>query len=875
MNIDNKNITVNDLSLGLSKSLMLSFLLFGFCLTASSQIGANNLPLIFENISNKEGLNQNSIFSIIQDETGFIWLGTSNGLIKHDGSFFQSYIPHPGDSTTLLNNMVMKVFEDSNERLWIGTYNGLCLYRANTDEFVWINSFNELINKNVIFYKIIEDDKHDLWLATSEGLFVLKQTNTESNRFEVRKIIQTNIGQQLFPQNTTIKDLCALPDASILIGSNKGLYHVMRNESGGINLLKSFNNLDEQSLSVNTIYQQSDGLIWLGCDDGIKFLKLYDEDDSYQYSWDEKPLHFSQHIELKSTNVTCLFNDNADHVLIGTFQDGLYTYSERDGHIAHYEPQADNPKSIGSNVINDIIKDKSGVIWIATAHGGVSKIDLNRKPFFNLGTQHFNTSSLSSNLISGILLDSKKRLWVGTYQKGVNVSKKDFSLANIHQTTFDHYLEDQLINCFYETSEELILIGTGNGLKIYNLNQEAFVNLPNDHPFQTIYGSKEILAIQQIDNEIWFGSELGLSKITLASSSFDLISGDFVHEKYDGKENYPVQYPSGIINIMMHDPGIGLWIGTRNGLYLWKDKNGIQEFEVFRYDPSNDQSISGNNIFSLHKDKNSNSVWVGTFGGGLNKVILNDRNQVVSFERITKRDGLPDNAIYSVLEDQNEFLWISTDEGIVKLNPETLESKAFNMDDGLPANNFRKNSHLILDNGIMIMGGLMGLTIFDPLNITENPYPPMPVITGLKLFNQSVQPNRKFQGLNVLLESIHKTSELKLPYNLNQVTFEFAAMHYAAPKKNSFKYMLEGADNTWISVDHNQRFANYSQLRPGDYLFKLKSYNGDGLESQHIQTIKLAILKPYYLSNWAYLIYLILIGTAGFFNYRYVNHIIQ
>ncbi|MFT4536831.1 MAG: signal transduction histidine kinase/ligand-binding sensor domain-containing protein/AraC-like DNA-binding protein [Saprospiraceae bacterium] len=854
---------------------ILAILIIFFWSNSVSVIFAQDAPLIFENISNKEGLNQNSIFSINQDRTGFIWMGTSNGLIKHDGISFLSHIPHPGDSTTLINNMVMEVYEDSNENLWLGTYNGLCLYQANTDEFVWINSFNKLINKNVIFYKILEDAKHDLWLATSEGLFVLKQTNATNNRFVVRKITQANTGQQLFPENTRIKEIYVLPDSSMLIGSSKGLYHIKGNETDGISLLQSFNKLNEKPLTVNTIYQQADGLIWLGCTDGVRFLKLYDKDHSYRYRWDEKPLHFSDQLELKDIDVRCLFYDDADHILIGTFQEGLFTYSKRDGYVEHYKPQTDNPKSIGSNVINDIIMDKSGVIWLATAHGGVSKIDRNRKPFFNLSSQHFNSSSLSSNLISGILLDSKKRLWVGTYQKGLNVSKKAFSFGNIYQTTFDHYLEDQLINCIYETNEKLILIGTTNGLNIYNLDQEAFVMLPFDHPIHIFYGSKEISAILQVDNEIWIGSDSGLSKITLATSSFDLISGDFVHEIYDGKENSPVQYPSGIINVMMNDPGIGLWIGTRNGLYLLKDNKGIQDFEVFNHDPTNNQSISSNNVFSLHKDTHSNSVWVGTFGGGLSKVLLDDANKILGFERITKRDGLPDNAIYSILEDTNRFLWISTDEGIVKLNPETLEAKSFNMDDGLPANNFRKNSHMVLDDGIMFMGGLMGLTIFDPLNITENTYAPMPVITGLKLFNQSVQPNRKFQGKDVLSKPIHKTSELKLPYDFNQITFEFAAMHYAAPKKNTFEYMLEGADNNWISVDHNQRFANYSQLRPGNYLFKLKSYNGDGLESDVPQSLSVTISKPYYLTNYAFLVYLILLFAVGYLIFRYLKYMLQ
>ena len=209
------------------------------------------------------------------------------------------------------------------------------------------------------------------------------------------------------------------------------------------------------------------------------------------------------------------------------------------------------------------------------------------------------------------------------------------------------------------------------------------------------------------------------------------------------------------------------------------------------------------------------------------------------------------------------------------MNPETQAVKVFNMEDGLSANNFRKNSALQLQNGTLLMGGLNGLTIFNPLNIFENPYPPHPVITDLKVQNESVFPNKKFRGRLILDKPIYKTKHITLPYNLNQVTFEFAAMHYAAPKKNSFRYKLEGVNTDWILVDNIQNFASYSDLSSGEYTFKLQSFNGDGLPSEKVQTIDLTITNPFYKTAWAYLFYFIALSLIGFFVYRYTMDMVN
>ena len=842
--------------------VMLSCLLL--CVFTSNSFATEDAPLIFEKISNKEGLNQNSVFSIIQDKTGFIWLGTSNGLIKNDGTVFKSYVPHPGDSTTLLNNVVTDVFEDDREILWVGTQNGLCLYEPDRDAFVWVDEFNKLLSKkSIFFHEIMQTKDRNYWLATSEGLFIVQEKTEIPLRFSVRKVTQTQTGQQIFTENTQFKDILELADGTILTATNQGLFHLRKQNNGEIAFLKKFKYLNEKNLRFTEIFADKNGLIWVGTQDGLRFLQITDNSGKYNYDSTTPPGFASEEIRLKRTNITSFLEDTKNHLFIGTYTKGLYRLHKSTGKIENYRPQPENPYSISSNVINDMLFDQSGVIWLATAHGGLDKIDLSRKPFFNLSAQYFNPNSLSSNLISGILQDSKNRLWVGTFQEGMNISKAEFSFADIYQTEFRKVLKNERILFFQETPDRLILIGTNKGLTIYDLDTENFVSFPDNHPFLRFLGDKQINYLLQIDKEIWVGESNKLSKITLKNSTRDLLTGDFTYTAYAEQTS-----PTDIINVMLHDPETGIWFGTRNGLYLLK-KNGQADFEIFRHDVRNKQSISSNNIFSLYKDQETGNIWVGTFGGGINKIIFDGEKNVKGFERITKRDGLPDNAIYSISEDKKGFLWLSTDGGIVKMNPETQAVKVFNMEDGLSANNFRKNSALQLENGTLLLGGLNGLTIFNPLSILENPYPPYPVITDLKVLNESVYPNQKFRGQVILEKPIYKTKQITLPYHLNQVTFEFAAMHYAAPKKNSFRYKLEGADADWILVNNSQNFASYSDLNAGKYIFKLQSFNGDGLPSEEIRTLELTIENPFYKTGWAYLLYLVLLSLIGFFGYRY------
>ncbi len=829
-------------------------------------------PFLFEQISNQEGLNQNTIWSVLQDKVGFLWMGTPNGLIKYDGNSFTTYNHIPSDTSSIINNVVIKVFEDRKGNLWFATAKGLCLYQPNSDNFLRINQFNNLIEKNLTYFDLVEGPNGAIWVITSLGIYQLKAKDT-ANQFDLTKVDVFQKDQSIFPPTLTFTAIHFLSDSSFLAGTNKGIYHLKQETDGSFKHLALEGNKRQKRFRVQTISEDANQVIWIGCMNKLKFLTISKTAEKYSYDWDAKPQNFSKKLPLNGYRINSLLTDQSPYVTIGTYNDGLFVFNKKDGQVHQYLTQPAIPNSISSNIINDIMLDKSGVIWLATAHGGLNKIDLNTKPFLNIGAEYFNPNSLSSNLISGLTIDSKQRLWVGTFQNGVNVSKDSFTVGNIYQTNFNHYLSNSSITCLLETKEDIMLVGTSKGLKIYDGQKNMFVELDRQNALFKSIKQAPITAIIQIDTIIWLSTNTDLYKINLYNGLSDLLNNNFNYEKID-KLRLKKDGSSLNINTLLYDEFSGLWIGSRDGLFLLKnEKNGSQDHSYY-FESTNEKSIGNNQIFSLLKDKQQN-IWVGTFGGGLNKVLFDANRKVVGFQRITKKEGIPNNAIYSILEDESGFLWMSTDEGIVKYHPTSNIVHHFNMEDGLSANNFRKNSYRALKNGYFIMGGLKGLTLFNPQNIVKNPYPPSAIITNFKIFNQAVAPNQVIQGIKVLDKPIWQTQSLSLPYFLNQITFEFAAMHYAATNKNSFQYKLEGVNKDWITVGNAQRFANYSHLNSGDYTFLLKSFNGDGLESETITSIDLTIEKPYYLSNIAKLLYAIFLGILGYLIYRYLNYVLE
>ncbi|MGS0523942.1 triple tyrosine motif-containing protein [Zobellia nedashkovskayae] len=282
----------------------------------------------------------------------------------------------------------------------------------------------------------------------------------------------------------------------------------------------------------------------------------------------------------------------------------------------------------------------------------------------------------------------------------------------------------------------------------------------------------------------------------------------------------------------------------------------------------NTKSISHNYILSLYQSV-AGDLWIGTFGGGLNKFIPGKEGEEDAFVSYSIRDGLPNNVIKGILEDREGNLWLSTNMGLSKFNPKNETFKNYNESDGLQDNEFQELACLKRADGEMLFGGINGFNAFYPEEINDNEQPGETVITDLLVSNTSVRIGEKVNGNVILEKSINQIDNVKLGYKQNNFSFEFAALHYAAPLKNKFAYMLEGFDNDWVQTTSDKRFATYTNLEPGNYTFKVKASNNDGLWNQSPSEIKIKITPPIWQSSGAYLFYgLLVLGVLWLF-WRY------
>ncbi|OHX64568.1 hybrid sensor histidine kinase/response regulator transcription factor [Flammeovirga pacifica] len=834
----------------------------------STLLASNNDPFLFKRISNKEGLNQNSIYSLVQDDLGFIWMGTPNGLIKYDGNVFTTYQHQLGNKKTLLDNFIKVLYKDKKGNIWIGTSKGICVYLIDEDKFIPIQSFNKLVQNSVLIHTIAENN--GVWLATSLGLFHLKE---EVGNYQYS--VQNLEGHNKIRPNQHFSDVIVLEDHTLLASSRNSIFHLKIEENSKVSVIHSIGNIEKKNLNIRDLYQDAKGVIWVGGLNFLECLSIQKTSNKYSYQWKEGPQLQLLSGSLKKLSIMHIFgDDNGENIWIGTNRKGLFTWSKSKKELKNYTPEPNNLRSLSSYYVNDFILDKTGVLWIATAQGGINKVDLYRKPFYSLTANDFNKKGLSGNLINDIFIDSKQRIWIGTFQNGMNVSERAFNLSDIEKTNFRHLLGKQRVFCFLEINQQL-LIGTNKGFQLYDIKNDKLVNLTDDHPLSRERFTEGVLNLLHYKNQIWVGTHKGLRRISFTTTSHDLIKGNLHLEKIENISKSSIQLSNSAINTMMYEESRGLWIGIDKGLFLLESDGEAYKVSNYSFNENEQNSLSNNRVFSIFKDKSNGNIWVGTYGGGLNKMLFDSEQNIIGFDRITEEDGLFNNVVYAILKDTKENLWLSTDAGICKFNPEKKEFKKYNMGDGLSANNFRKNASFQTKNGIILLGGLNGLTAFSPNKIIKNPYPSYPIITDFKIFNESIKPQKSYYNQVILEKSISHTKKLVLPHDLNQLTFDFSAMHYATPEKNTFGYKLEGIDKEWTYVDNQHRSVNYTQLPFGKYTLNLKGFNGDGVGSQSVRKLEIEILRPFYKTYYAYLFYFLVVCLLIYLVFKYLKFIVR
>ncbi len=828
----------------------------------------------FERFSPEDGLSNSVILSIIQDKTGFIWIGTQNGLNRYDGYTFTVYKHKPSDSNSLSDNYVRSIIETKDSLLWIATENGgLNMFDPETEKFThyFHNESNPgtiSTNKLNVIYED-PDSEGILWIGSNgEGLDKFDYYN---NRF-IHYTRNSDSGNSI--SNNYIRAILKDKYGALWIGTNEGLNRFDINTGKWTTYLHDSENPNSISSSeAKILYEDAEEILWVGTDYGVNRI-IRPNTVKGNLSRDKEKIKF-EFIEqgnsdrgTNSGSITAIYEDKQRILWIGEHY-GLHKYDRTTGKFLQFNTQSNNPHSISGDLINYIYEDRSGLLWIGTEGSGISILNPQAKNFTLMSSIPGNPNSLSSSSIRGIYEDDEGILWVGGY-KGLN--RIDRKLNKItHFMPENSGLNSDFIYavCPDNVDKNILWVGTeGDGLyKFYKNsgNVEKF-NIKADNPVSPF--SIKFIFDLYIDSfgMLWLATKSGLIE-------FNKRTGDFTVYLHNPDDSASIS--DNELQVIFEDSRGLLWIGTiAGGLNRFNRKTG--KFKQFIHNPDDPLSISNNRIKSIYEDK-TGEFWIGTNGAGLNRF---DR-KTETFEHFTQKDGLPDDVIYGILEDEKGNLWLSTNNGISRFNPKpdiNGESKSrfknYNVSDGLQSSEFNTASYFKSKSGEMFFGGINGLNSFYPNKILDYSYIPPVVITDFQIYNKSVPIGLSFEGRVLLRKNISKTKAIKLSYKDGMISFEFTALNFIAPEKNKYAYMLEGYDKEWIFAEADRRYATYSHLEPGEYIFKVKGSNNDGFWNKKTATVGIIISPPFWKTWWAYSLYSILIigSIFGFIHYKTLKY---
>ncbi|MEL6651332.1 MAG: two-component regulator propeller domain-containing protein [Bacteroidota bacterium] len=732
---------------------------------------AQKSDLFFEHFTTEDGLSQNDVNCIIQDSLGFMWFGTNDGLNRYDGYQVREFKPSEADSNSISSNLISCLSTDSRNRLWVGTTGfGLSCYDPMTEQFINYshdpNVPSSLVSNQVL--SIHTDRNNRLWVGTVEGLNLFELT-TEENGFQGSGL--RNITKKLIPpslQEIQINVIYQVDEERFWIGTEAGVF-TLKNQPNGRDYLTietivpNLNATDIEAYDANSML--------VGGSTGLFYLDMSKRDP---LSGRVSP----QILDARAHNQ--LIVHHGEVWTASTF--GLSRFASSFGERL---PRLQNRyvhdlrviNSLNKTVLRCIYADQNGLIWLGTNGGGVNRFDPEKKVFSH-HKQQLEPGSISNDKIRSVFEDSRKNLWIGTEGGGVNFLPAGPQREDYHN--FDQLGTPSYCFAIEEYEEEgipYILMGGQAVPSLYRLRLDEIEQGVREElltPIPEVKGS--VFAILNQDNQyIWTGTySQGLFRIPVGESEDSL--AQFTHEPRE-----PHSMSSSLIRSLMMDHAGNLWIGTGSGLNLLLADERTRAKPVFKHffhHKSDSTSLSHDYILALHESKKQ-EVWIATFGGGLNKYVPGNGSEHGHFVRYTEEDGLPNNVVKGILEDEEGYLWISTNKGLSRFDPVNEVFHNYDTNDGLQSDEFSELAAYKLHNGEMIFGGVNGFNVFKADSLYNNPYRPNVVFTSFQILNTEVGVGEAYNDHVILPQSIPYSNEIRLTHDENSFSVEFAALHFS------------------------------------------------------------------------------------------------
>ena len=836
------------------KELLLSLLISVLIYTNSS---AQNLS--FNSLSTTDGLSQSEVKCIVKDKYGYLWMGTSDGLNRYDGYTFEIFRNNPRDSNSVTNNTIQDLQVDALGNIWINTIQGLSVY--DIDKNFFFNYKNKSDEPN----SISNDDLKRLFLDSDSNMWISTQSGVDRVNFDDYK------------------------DGSY---NNLKFNHILTN------------------LTAEQMIQAENGDIIIGCwNQIVRIAAEYRNNDTL--SNDQITQKFAVgDLDLSQNGAVNLIELDNHSFLMGTTQTGLLHYYPdwifgQDRGI-HYRHDPNNPESISFRYVTCIARDANGTIWLGSQNGLNKAVWMGDSlKFERIYHDRFNPNSLIHNNIYALYSDNNGILWIGTMGGGLSyldLHKKQFH-KHIIPSFDDNRKTDNFIRTLKEGPDGNIWIGTFD-LKLikFNPTTETYTYISSFGPGNEIVGSQVFDIIIPNDKVAFIGTigrEGGLMKLDLSDKSAPVysmvprVNAPFAlaqqgkHIIWAGgwnsfgrvvlDDNYQTTTTS--YNLQPNNPVRGIAVDEENNiLYVGTLTTGLVKiFLNENYEPdkiyhyqnglNNLQTISSSTVRDVIITRD-NTIWVGT-NNGLNKVLNTDPTDTnLVFQQFFISDGLPSDRIQSIVEDRHGHIWIGTVNGISQYNPKTQTFKNYDVNDGLQNNEFVESSRLITSTGEVYFGGIAGFNRFYPDSIKQNPFEATPTITKLKVNNQEVEIGKEVNGHVILKHALSRTDYLKFRHKDRILTFEISALHYSVPKRNYYKYYLEGFDDDWLEVNSDNRSFTYTNLRKGWYTLHINASNNDKIYPEKGLSIRIRIKPPFWNTIVFYILVLALLAYLSYLMVR-------
>lgn len=761
-----------------------------YCLIISLSIhlcGYAILPTQFHfrhyNIEN--GVSSNNISTLFQDQKGYIWIGTENGLNRFDGNQFTLYQKNNPLYSNFHANSINTICETTDKELWLGTDNGVFIYNQVKDTFTPF--FKQTSDKTSItswITHIIQDKAGNIWIAThKQGIFLFNTQTDKLTQFEI-------------PQNDNIVTRILNDEQNNIWLS--GPYQLCK--------LNKVNNtfetyaIEEKTESIYSmaLWEDSSNHIWIGTwDKGLWKLDPRTKQVE-KYLTGEKGkgiLHIHSILEY-----------SPELLLIGS-DDGLTIFNPVTHESFLYENYGDNEKSLSDKFIYPILKDREGGVWIGTYYNGISYLP----PYcgqFNGYSEPSDIPYFNSRIISRFCEGENGNIWIASDDSGLscfNPSTMQFLDFNGREKLNKHNLHAL---CMVDKD---LWIGTyGDGIQILNIQTGVIKNysISNGLDENSIYS-----IFKDSQGQIWTGSMNGICQYDAQKQRFT-----------------PIKYLEALVIEIAEDAKGNLWIATQGkGLFRYSPQKN-KEWKKYGLEKGFN-SLTVNHL-CINKD---NEIWVATSEG---LYLYNPLKDIFTHQPLR----LPNECITAILEGE-DCLWLTTAKGLVKYTPATQETQIFTKSDGLQSEAFIMASALKTRNGEFYIGSINGFNTFYPHQLKLNTQKPNVVLTSLEIFNQKIDTQKD----GTLPEAIDHLKEIHLSYKDNVITLNYAALSYCTPQKNQYAYMLEGFDKGWNYVG-SQHSTTYTNLPAGTYTFRVKASNNDNIWNEEGTSIRIIVHPPFYLS---------------------------